>query len=195
MVSFSVLGYRALQWWRTERRPLLWETAAALGLLACLLGYGAWRLNEGEQLAQSAKPLLRVALIQENTPSMFDANPERLVVAWDRYAEMTAKALAEAGHATGKPVDAVAWPESTFTGYSTRFHSGITWMEDKIVEQVPAEVSHLDRLTVADIVGDLQREFRSKVAVLHGTISDPNQPPRLPIWSWEMTQSILRMSR
>lgn len=180
MICVAVLAYRTIVWWRVQQRPHWWEAAMALGLTAILLGYGAWRLNEGERLARHAQPLLRVALIQENTPSMFDANPERLMVAWDRYAEMTAKALEQAGHATGKSVDIIAWPESTFTGYSTRLPGGITWMEDKIVEQVPAEVNHLDRLTVADIVGTLQREFRSKVAVLHTTISNPNGQPTPP---------------
>lgn len=180
MMCVAVLAYRTILWWRMQQRPRWWEATVALGLTALLLGYGAWRLSEGERLARNAEPLLRVALIQENTPSMFDANPERLMVAWDRYAEMTAKALEQAGHATGKPVDIIAWPESTFTGYSTRLPGGITWMEDKIVEQVPAEVNHLDRLTVADIVGTLQREFRSKVAVLHTTISNPNSQPTPP---------------
>lgn len=180
IMCVAVLAYRTILWWRVQQRPGWWEAAMALGLTAILLGYGAWRLSEGERLARNAEPLLRVALIQENTPSMFDANPERLMVAWDRYAEMTAKALEQAGHATGKRVDIIAWPESTFTGYSTRLPGGITWMEDKIVEQVPAEVNHLDRLTVADIVGTLQREFRSKVAVLHTTISNPNSQPTPP---------------
>lgn len=180
MMCVAVLAYRTILWWRMQQRPHWWEAAVALGLTALLLGYGAWRLSEGERLARNAEPLLRVALIQENTPSMFDANPERLMVAWDRYAEMTAQALEQAGHATGKPVDIIAWPESTFTGYSTRLPGGITWMEDKIVEQVPAEVNHLDRLTVADIVGTLQREFRSKVAVLHTTISNPTSQPTSP---------------
>lgn len=183
MMSVAVLLYRIIKWSIAGKRPQLWETAVATGLLGLLLGYGVWRMNESANLAKDAKPLLRVALIQENTPSMFDANPERLVVAWDSYAEMTVKALEHAGHAEGKPVHVIVWPESTFTGYSTRLHCGITWMEDKIVQSVPAEVSHLDRLTVADIVGSLQREFRDKVSVLHSAMnskmSKPTPPPFL----------------
>ncbi len=141
--------------------------------LNSLFVYGYWRLNESNALARDAKPLLRVALIQENTPSMFDADPGRLVTAWDRYAEMTVKALQHAGHASGQPVDIVAWPESTFTGYSTELHCGITWMENKIVDKVPAEMAanNWDKLSIDDLVTRLQREFRSKVAVLHGAIA------------------------
>ncbi len=176
MMSVAVLAYRLVSTMGRQDRPRLWEVAMPLSLVALLMGYGIWRLRQSEEMAQNAKPLLRVALIQENTPSMFDADPQRLMVAWDHYAEMTVKALEHAGHAAGKPVDVVVWPESTFTGYSSQLQGGISWMENKIVDQVPAEVDHLDRLTISDIVSTVQREFRGKVAVLHTAIANsPSQ--------------------
>ncbi len=136
---------------------------------------------------------------------MFDANPERLVVAWDKYAELTVKALVQAGHSTGKPVDVVVWPESTFTGYSTRYHCGITWMEDKIEQQVPREMAEQkwDKLSISDMVGSLQQEFRNKVSVLHTAMTaaatQPTQdvavnaaPPHLLV---AMTSWSLRMKK
>lgn len=180
MMSVAVLAYRGLIWARTQARPMVWEPIVAITLVSLLLGYGSWRLSESQRMAEEAHPLLRVALIQENTPSMFDANPQRLVVAWDSYAEQTVKALEQAGHSKGHPVDVIVWPESTFTGYSTKWQCGITWMEDKIVETVPEDLKHLDRLTVADMVGTLQREFRSKVAVLHTAIAQKDAQPTSP---------------
>ena len=183
---------------RDVKQGGLWmEACVTLGLLVLMLGYGAWRLNESQRLAVDAKPLLRVALIQENTPSMFDADPQRLMEAWDRYAEQTVKALEHAGHAKGQAVDIIAWPESTFTGYSTQFHCGITWMEDKIVDHVPAEMAdrQWDRLSISDMVGSLQREFRSKVAVLHTAIAastsqSTSQPTSQPTTSSQSTVSV-----
>ncbi len=65
MVCVAVLALRLFQWQRTRQKPRLWEAAMAGGLMALLLGYGAWRLQESQRMAQSAQPLLRVALIQE----------------------------------------------------------------------------------------------------------------------------------
>ncbi len=171
MMCAAVLAYRLISWKKLAKGPRVWEVAMASGLVGILLGYGAWRLNESQVMAKDARPLLRIALIQENTPSMFDADPGRLVVAWDRYAEMTGKALQAAGHASGKPVDVVVWPESTFTGFSTEHRCGITWMENKIVSRVPEEVAHMDRLSLDHMVSILQDEFSKKVAVLHATIA------------------------
>ena len=174
VMCVAVLAFRLIQWQRTRQTPRLWEVALSGGLMVVLLGYGAWRLQESQRMAQDAKPLLRVALIQENTPSMFDADPGKLVVAWDRYAEQTVKALLQAGHSTSTPVDVVVWPESTFTGFSTELHCGITWMEDKIQREVPTEMAdrNWDRLAISDMVGSLQREFRNKVTVLHTAIAN-----------------------
>lgn len=89
------------------------------GIIACILcgqlGYGWWRLRQADELAQQ-EPLLRVGLIQENTPTMFDMpNDEGKSVkaAWLRYQKATQELAG-----SSSPLDLVVWPESTFTAGS-----------------------------------------------------------------------------
>lgn len=147
----------------------LGDLIVGAGVLAAVLGYGAWRLAEGDRRMAEGQPLLRAALIQENTPSMFDANPERLQQAWSRYASTTAQAIRKHG-----PVDVIVWPESTFTAM-------IPWMEDLTETRVPPEMEKqkFDRNSLHDLVLNYQSEFRNKVRTLldivHGSL-----PPESP---------------
>ena len=140
----------------TSMRASKWDIMMPASLLAVLLGYGVWRLGEGDRLAADQAPLLRVALIQENTPSMFDANTERLQKAWTRYAATTAEAVREQG-----AVDLIVWPESTFTAM-------VPWMEDHTVSGLPAEMQRrqYDRDSLRDLVRTYQGEFSAKTHIL-----------------------------
>lgn len=145
-----------------------WDLVVPAGLLFVLLGYGAWRLAEGEQLATDAPPLLRVALIQENTPSVFDSNLERLYHAWNRYAATTADAI----RVHGVP-DLIVWPESTFTaGPGTTLMATVPWMEDRTTDRVPPEVAsqNVDRTVLRDWIERNRHDYRTKVATLHQVI-------------------------
>lgn len=90
-------------------------TAACI-LLGGMLGYGAWRLRQADQLAAENPVLLRCVLLQENTPSIFEMNPnldayyQRAQSAWTSYANLSRKAAAD-----WSDIDLVVWPESTFT--------------------------------------------------------------------------------
>ncbi len=86
------------------------KTAAiAFGIVALWIGYGWYRLSTSPSGQQKA-PLLKVALIQENAPTMFETNEDRNRRAWYAYLNATESAIGEFG-----PVDLVVWPESVFT--------------------------------------------------------------------------------
>lgn len=157
MMAAAVGFYRLAESVPLRRAPRsAWDLAVPAVLLVGLLGYGAWRLAEGDRLAAGSPPLLRVALIQENTPSVFDSDRERLRQAWTRYAQTTSEAVRE----HGLP-DLIVWPESTFT-------AAIPWMEDRTVSGVPPEMvqQQFDRATLRDLVDRYQQEFKNKVAAL-----------------------------
>jgi apolipoprotein N-acyltransferase len=119
-VAVFCLGQRLLR----RLFDIVWPAV----LLAGTLVYGAYRLREADVLAAGAEPLLTAALIQENTPSMFDSDRERVEQAWQRYLAATAETL----QATG-PVDLVVWPESTFTATEP-------WIQDATSGSVPREL-------------------------------------------------------
>ncbi len=154
IMATSVAMYRIMMSSRTRTMP---THGLDLALPACLLfgmiGYGVYRLREADGLAAQREPLLRVLLMQENTPSMFDATPDRLIDAWNAYMQITSQALQEVG-----PVDLVVWPESTFSAM-------IPWLENKTVEKVPDELKRLnyDRRALQERTQETQLEFSRKV--------------------------------
>lgn len=85
---------------------LLTGTVVTVGILA----YGQIKLSETRELATNNKPLLRMALIQENAPTMFEATEQLRQDAWQRYAQGTKKAVERFEF-----FDVVVWPESVFT--------------------------------------------------------------------------------
>jgi len=125
-------------------------------LALALVSYGVWKLSQADALTSSREPLLRALLVQENTPTIFEYNPERNQLAWTRYLNLTRAAVQAHG-----PVDLVVWPESTFTGneplYTTRLTSGIA-------PELRAEGVTVEALLAA--VEDYQRRFDYRVARL-----------------------------
>ena len=91
---------------------------SAVALLAVVVIYGVWRLREADKLYAERSPLLRCLLLQENTPTIFEMNPnaaeyeERTRTAWTRYANLCRSAAKDAGK-----LDLVVWPESSFTAF------------------------------------------------------------------------------
>ncbi len=83
----------------------------AVGVLVALsvVGYGWWELGQAAQ--QPKTTLLKVALIQDNSPTMFESNRERNDRSWAAYLNETENAAKADG-----PFDVVVWPESVFTG-------------------------------------------------------------------------------
>jgi apolipoprotein N-acyltransferase len=171
IMAAAVAVYRLCESALTRRRPRSGcDLAVAAALLLALFGYGAWRLEEGERLASGSPPLLRVALIQENTPSVFDSDRQRLHEAWRRYAEVTSDAV----RIEGLP-DLIVWPESTF-------NATISWMEDRTVSRVPQEAAEngYDRQALRELVAERRELFRNKVAALLEIVrgSQPSQSLR-----------------
>jgi apolipoprotein N-acyltransferase len=97
-----------------------YQILTALVVLGLVVGYGLWEVKRTKQISAQRSPLFTAALIQENTPTIFDMDPERSrersVIAWDNYIEQTRLAAA----ATER-LDLVVWPESAFTKTSSVF--------------------------------------------------------------------------
>lgn len=158
-------------------RGVAGSVALAGSLWLILVGYGFWKLSEADRLAGSEEPRLRVLLVQENTPTIFEYEPERNQLAWTRYLNLTRAAVQEHG-----PVDLVVWPESTFTGneplFATRLTTGIS-----------PELKALG-VTEEQLLGaveDYQRRFEFRVGRLLQAASGadpgdvtPPDPSRLP---------------
>ena len=87
--------------------PLL-STVAIAGFF----GFSAWMYFEGKKIASSdsAKPLLRVALIQEVAETRFEYNPERAQTSWERYSHLSAETLKD-----DPSIDVIVWPESIYS--------------------------------------------------------------------------------
>ena len=85
-----------------------WEAAGWL-TIGLWLAYGAWELHRSPS-PQDHAPLLTVALIQENAPTMFEANEYRNIAAWNSYLEQTRQAIRQEPN-----IDLLVWPESIFT--------------------------------------------------------------------------------
>lgn len=136
-----------------EVASMAWSLLLIMGTLA----YGWWRLRESDQQQAADEPLLRVLLVQENTPSIFDVfSRERNQQAWDSYLELTRKAAAEFA-----PIDLVVWPESTFTANEP-------WVEATLSNGVPEELEReqVDAARLLAWADNMQQAFAYKVGLL-----------------------------
>lgn len=141
-------------WWPNlpSRRGL----AIAAVMLAISLGYGWYRIAETEQIRKSSESLLSVLLVQENTPSMFDADVNTPKIAWSRYLETTRELISK--HGTPQ---LVVWPESTFT-------AGSPWIAGELPARLPAEMRDraMDRQIVENWLRGTRQEFAYKAKLL-----------------------------
>ena len=147
----TIRRHAAQGWWR-----LAW---AGL-LLVFTLGYGWWRLHEADQMQAEQAPLLRVLLLQENTPSIFDNySPKRNQQSWSAYLELTRRAAAE--YASKEPIDLAVWPESTFTANEP-------WVEADVSRGLPPELKseQVDQDRLLSIVSDMQRALSWKAQMV-----------------------------
>ncbi|WP_145074070.1 apolipoprotein N-acyltransferase [Aureliella helgolandensis] len=143
----------------TAQRPF---PVAALGLASGLvmttLAYGGWRLRQADQLAQSP-PLLNVLLVQENTPTQFDADRSMYRQAWNRYLELTRK-LANEHRSTGVEIALVVWPESTFTGGDT------PWISPNLPQELPEAMAQGAPELVLRQIEAIQEAFFTKIGMV-----------------------------
>ncbi len=124
----------------------------ALVCLTVTIGYGTWRLKQADRLAEE-EPLLRVLLVQENQPTMFDSMTKaKLQQSWTGYLETT-RSLARA-HG---PVDLVVWPESAFSG-------GSGWVSPDIPDKLSPEYEEV-RSTVERNIVNATHAFELKTTL------------------------------
>jgi apolipoprotein N-acyltransferase len=180
-VSFVIMAVSVAIWqlWTGVRNAkqssaLLSTTYAAILLLGTI-GYGWWRLQQADQLLNTSKPLFKVILLQENTPTIFDSNTQRIAVAWARYLDLTREAAQQHGVA-----DLVVWPESTFTNL-------LPWTEVNITKGVPEDLLKRDNsITEEQLAYGKQKsaaEFKIKLDRVLAAARNESvmQPPPTPI--------------
>ncbi len=69
LMTVAVAVFQAFEGYRHRGlRTAAPALVASVVLLVATLAYGKWRLDQADALARSAKPLLSVVLLQENTP-------------------------------------------------------------------------------------------------------------------------------
>ncbi len=137
---------------KRARGPLV----AATLMFVLLIGYGSWRLAQGQRLLAQRPALLRAMLVQENTPTIFEFDPERNQLAWTRYLEQTRRGVEQLG-----VPDVVLWPESTFTANEPIMRAELT---DGPPPELVAE--GVDQAFLMEQVAKFERIFDFKVAQL-----------------------------
>jgi apolipoprotein N-acyltransferase len=145
----------------------VWGPAWAGLLLVAMFGYGWWRLHEADHMQAEQAPLLRVLLLQENTPSIFDNySAERNQQSWNAYLELTRLAAAE--YASKAPIDLVVWPESTFTANEP-------WVEADVGRGLSAELKseNVDEERLMAYVSDMQRALSWKSQMVIEAVRRP----------------------
>lgn len=145
------LAYRS----RTLTPALPAIVTGAVATIAILL-YGQIKLTETRELATKNKPLLRIALIQENAPTMFEATEQLRQDAWQRYAQGTKKAVEQFEF-----FDVVVWPESVFTATEPI-------MLDRSQGEVPPELAtaKVSKEQLTQSVQSVNRMFTRKAHAL-----------------------------
>ena len=126
--TLALLGLRPRK--GSPGKPLVAVGVAVL-LVVSSLGYGAWRMAQGERLQASRDPLGRILLIQRDEPVDYVMSSERHAAIFGSYVEGSRAALAGLA---GPPVDLIVWPESMYSG-------GFPWMLLGDTPRVPEGLS------------------------------------------------------
>ncbi len=132
------------------------SATTAVGVLGGMFVYGQYRIGQADRLYQDQPPLVRTVLIQENTPTMFEADVDRLQRAWTAYLNQTRRASRFA------PMDLVVWPESTFS-------AGSAWIASaELPQRLPTELqrANVDRQTLRQWVSRSHQEFEFKARLV-----------------------------
>lgn len=165
IMTFAACLETARNNWRVGNRRMLWvNISTACILLVGTLGYGAWRLRQADQLAAENPVLLRCVLLQENTPSIFEMNPnldayyQRAQSAWVSYADLCRKAAANWSN-----IDLVVWPESTFTATTpwTQWELDDAPLPKSLEQEL--QTYQMTRTHLEESIEKLQQNFQMKV--------------------------------
>lgn len=149
--------------------------AAVTGIVVTtlVLLYGQFKLNETRELAATSKPLLRIALIQENAPTMFEATEQLRQDAWQRYAQGTKKAVDRF-----ESFDVVVWPESVFTATEPI-------MLDHSQGEIPPELAEakISKEQFSKSVQSMNRMFTLKAQSLIRAAQKPDTTPTRDVYA------------
>ncbi len=188
MVMFATCLLKGLHRFQLQKgiRAVAIPGITGLLLLLLVLGYGKWRLRQADHLAAESSPLFRCLLLQENTPSVFEMNPDmreyfdRTQSAWTRYLNLGRSAIQQTG-----PVDLVVWPESTFTETSSLIE---VEMDERTVPDSLQQEMQLQQMTFGELQERLAEarhyfDMKVRVALLAARGLEPNAefPPKNPI--------------
>ncbi len=149
------------------RRNLRGATAAVALVLASV-SYGQMRLRQADEIASQRPGLLTTLLVQENAPTFFEPDENRIKQAWDDYVENTRQLTQSMG-----PADLVVWPESTFS-------AGLPWLDPELPDRLPDDVAENEQAFLA-ARQQLASDFNYKVRLTQqaATSDDAQAPPVL----------------
>ncbi|MEQ1824638.1 MAG: apolipoprotein N-acyltransferase [Pirellula sp.] len=110
----------------------------------------------------SQEPLGRFLIIQEHMPTIWDGDPNNSRIGWERYEQQT---YASTPSALTKSVDAVLWPESTFS-------VGVPWIEwdGKPIRQADGNLTAEES---ANGIESLRTSFQNKLSRICGAFGKP----------------------
>jgi apolipoprotein N-acyltransferase len=144
--------------------------APAVIALALALGYGHWRLGQGDarqRNSDSGAIIARIALIQGNSLADWKYDPAREHQIMGQYIELSEQAVKRARErGGGRPLDLVVWPETMFRtplitvdpGYKPP--AGATRTPEEIASYGPSDLAALvARLDTPVLVGIPRMHF------------------------------------
>ncbi len=154
-------------------RQHFWQILIATFVLISVVGYGACEVSRSTQISNRT-PLFTAALIQENTPTIFDMDPERSrersVQAWDNYLDRTRLAVDAV-----TDLDLIVWPESAFTRTSSVFDWDRSRTLPAVLVEEGADVSRLEQ-----VVDWSKEELDEKVSRVFQTLDVSKDNGHLP---------------
>ncbi len=140
-------------------------------LLLVTTGFSYWELGRSKRIMDERAPLFTAALIQENSPTLFDTDQERSErrsdLSWESYLEETRIAALSVSE-----LDLVVWPESAFTGNAPVFNwDGSRTLPEELVEQ------KIDFDRLSKVVDSYQDALNYKIARLLDSVQATKKSP------------------
>jgi apolipoprotein N-acyltransferase len=155
-----------------NRRGHRWyELLFPIACISAWILYGIQNVQAPNESDSNAKPLLTAALIQENSPTLFEANPERNARSWQSYLELTT--TTRLAHPN---LDLVIWPESVFTAdnplldLEPGFEVPTVWANE-------GKAQGMDKARVEALSEELLREFNMKAQAAQHNVGRKQFPP------------------
>ncbi len=116
-------------------------------IVATILIYGTWRLNQADQVSQPNPPPPSIALIGRDEPIVFVQDADRELKIFDNYFRDSVVAAQQVAQGGGT-LAAIIWPESMYTGAQP-------WVADTN-EQVPLDPA------IQAVIDENQNQFQRR---------------------------------